>query len=273
MSCCNARKVLTDNHWHRCLNCLYNGRSSHVYTENVSSTANTRLEDYPLWKKIFDIQNGHYDQPKKSCCDDCAHGKKYADETRSRSNDCNSITSRSGAYALKVPNSGKVLWVNVGRSGSMNRLLSSKFSDASTHDHSRINTSFRSTKSGCCGLNEPLNMKGSINFTVYPGLNQPILDRFVTKSILKHQRSNLGESSGARSTRVSQQWIKNAVDGVTHTPNSRIGRGLHSDIDLTLWKKNFMDGIKDRGVYGTPKRDSERSGSFNVITSTLWYYK
>lgn len=265
MSCCNARKVLTDNHWHRCLHCLYKGKSSHVYTDGVTTTANTRLEDYQLWKKIFDVQNGHFDGPKKSCCDDCSHGKKCADETRSRSNDCQSLTSRSGAVALKVPNSSKVLWVNVGRSGSLSNLKSARFSDASTHEHSHTNTSFRSIKTGCCGLksSEPLNVKGSLNFTIYPGLNQPILDRFVTKSILKHQTANIAESAGKKSSRVSQQWARSTADRGLQTPNSRHGL-LNTDIDLTLWKKTFLGDMKGRETYGTPRRDSERSGSICV---------
>lgn len=200
----DARAILTDNHWHRCLHCLYRGRSQHIYPTPVNAMTPrgnpADPQEFTLWKKIYDLQNGKLTTKKKACCDDCAHDKPCAgDKLSSKCGSSLLSTQRSCSAGrrgssdfMKNPRpknlEDSVLWVKLGRSNSAERRTRVSTLERST---GAANTArFGATSRGsCCNLRftEPPRNEKSLNETIFPGHNNPILDRFTAKSILKHQ--------------------------------------------------------------------------------------
>lgn len=199
----DARRVLTDNHWHRCLHCLYRGRSVHVYPAPLQTTAKignpSSDQEYSLWRKIYNVQNGKIGTSvkAKACCDDCAHHKPCAGEKKSGCGSTLATSHRScspgrrgSSDFIRNPRprntEDSVLWMNLGRSSSAERKGKLFSTERSTVDRTANFGSL--TERSCCNLRytEPMRNEKSLNETIFPGYNNPILGRFSAKSILKH---------------------------------------------------------------------------------------
>ena len=146
------------------------------------------LDDFALWKTIFEVQNGSQPGKKKACCDGCADGHGCADD-HGKTRDCRGLFSTSGPSPIKVPGSSKVMWVNTSYNRDSSVPRSSTRSDLRTADSSSALLGASLKKVGCCSLkySESLFNSTSINYTIYPSLNQPFLDRFTAKTIINHK--------------------------------------------------------------------------------------
>lgn len=254
-----TRKILTDNHWHRCLHCLYRGRCGHQYIENegckeVRQTA--AADDYGLWRKFYDTF--------KVCgpaLEDQTPPRYTLDEVRQRIRDRSVETELSAKYTtqlkspLPVQGSTKVHWISNGRSESCGRLSTVStqsnldMSTASVRLFDKVKTSSAQTQCNSCLKKEVEQLHKSTDKRVYVKLadtHVSTADSRIQKLMSKKQdffsgsiktsgyRCGDGPSQHCQKTHYVRdfflKWNPPQQTSVNHMLN---------DLKMELKKKNF----------------------------------
>ena len=280
----DTRKHLTDHHWHRCLHCLYKGRSPHFYTSKDRSTVDgtgyktpvpvthpADDQEYSRWKKLYLIRNGKSpDQLATSsikadaCCDDCAHGKTCAGTPKRSSSSEAGCCKSSMAFLVpdgKFSSSQRLIWVNRERSGSFEACKST--CGSSTQAGVSGGSARHIPSAGCQKLDARLNSK------IYPCLSNlgevctSIRPGFTSSCLVQTKAFHIKPSSQLQ---INKFWFPNKKAGCCQKSSLACDRSTQQSARESC--KEFCKGVKVVGS-STPSYGNMKLSSFKSKADLL----